>query len=47
MTAVQEEENVCKVRFYGGNKSSAPITVDEFDRLCEEPDLGNIGFQFV
>ena len=46
MTAVQEEEDVRKVRFYGVNEPSDTITVDDIDRICEEPELGEIGFQF-
>ena len=34
VTAVQEEEDVCKVRFGGGNESSDTITVEDIDRLC-------------
>ena len=47
VAAVQEEENVCQVRFYSSNEPSATITVEESDRICEDPDLGEIGFQFV
>ena len=47
MTAVQEEEEVCQGRFYGGNEPSANITVEEIYRICEEPELGEIGFHFV
>ena len=45
--AVQEEEYVCQVRFGGGNDPSFTIKVEELDRLCGEPELGEIGFQFV
>ena len=46
MVAIQEEEYVCQVRFDDGNQTSANITVEELDRICEDPDLGKIGFQF-
>ena len=47
MVAIQEEEYVCQVRFDDGNQTSANITVEELDRICEDPELGGIGFQFV
>ena len=47
MAAVQEEEYVRQVRFDGGNEPAATITVEELDRLCEQPDLGEIALQFV
>ena len=47
VTAVQEEEDVCQVRFDGGNEPSATIIVEYLDRLWEDLDLGEIGFQFV
>ena len=47
MTTVQKEEYSCQARFDGSNDPSANVTVEDLDRLCEEPDLGEIGFQFV
>ena len=47
MTEIQEEENIRQVGFHGRTEPVATKNVEELDRLCEEPDLGNIGFQFV
>ena len=47
MTTVQKEEDACQDRFDGGNDPSATVTVEDLDWLCEEPELGEIGFQFV
>ena len=47
VTAFQEEEDVRQVRFDGGKDPSDTITVEELDRICEDPELGGIGFQFV
>ena len=47
MTAVQEEEDVRQARFDGGKDPSDTITVEELDRICEDPELGEIGSQFV
>ena len=45
--AVQEEEDVFQIWFDSSNEPLATITVEGLDRLCEEPDMGDIGFQFL
>ena len=47
VTAVQEEEDVRQFRFDKGKDPSATIIVEELERICEEPELGKIGFHFV
>ena len=47
MTAVQEEEYARQVRFDSGNEPPATIKVEELGRICEDTELGEIGFQFV
>ena len=48
MIEVNEEENLRLVDFDGkDNMPTVAVTIEELDRRCEEPELGDIGFRFV
>lgn len=47
VTAVDEETDVLEVKFDRGDEPSACVSEEELKRLREEPEMGEVGFQFV
>ena len=46
VTTVDQEDDVRQVKFDGSEEAAARVKTDELDRLCEEPIVGEVRFQF-